>query len=183
MSSTIACELDQRRDVGERQVGLTTADQALDVGDDRLVAQLHVDVGPSRAEEGERRWQQPGAGGLKRADPQHAGVACGHRVEVGLGRSQSGDDVAGVVEQDLAGLRERHRSRTARAFDEAMTDGFLERRDLLRDRALRVAETGGGLENEPVWATASRAIRWRTSTPTGRSYSEMDFSIYIYFPY
>ena len=108
--------------------------------DDRLVAQLDVDVGPRGAEEGERRWQQPGAGRLERADPQHAGVAGSHRIEVGLRRSESGDDVAGVVEQDLACFGQRHRTRPARPIDEAMTDGFLERRDLLRDRTLRVAE-------------------------------------------
>ena len=92
-----------------------------------------------------RGWQQPVAGRLEGADPQHAGVAGSHRIEVGLRRSESGDDVAGVVEQDLACLGERHRSRAARPIDKAMPDGFLERGDLLRDRALRVAEARRGL--------------------------------------
>ena len=137
--------VDQRGNIGEGQVGLPAADQAFDVGDDGFVAQLDVDVRPAGAEEGERRWQQPGAGRLKGADPQHAGVAGGHRIEVGFRRSEPGNDVAGVIEQDLACLRQRHRARTARPIDQAMADGFLERGDLLRDRTLRVAEASGRL--------------------------------------
>ena len=93
----------------------------------------------------ERRRQQSSAGRLKRADPQHAGVAGGHRVEVGLRCGEAGDDVAGVLEQHLAGLGQRDRSRATRSIDQSMADGLLERRDLLRDRALRVPESGGRL--------------------------------------
>ena len=97
------------------------------------------------AEPGKRRRQQSGTGRLKGADPQHAGIAGGHRVEVGLRRGESGDDVAGVIEQHLAGLGQRHRPRPTRSLDEPMADRLLERGDLLGDGALGVAEPGGGL--------------------------------------
>ena len=134
--------------------------------------------------QGKRRWQQAGARRLEGADSQDAGVAGSHRVEIGLRRREPGDDVAGVLEQHLAGLGQRHRPRAARTIDESMPDGFLERGDLLRDRALRVAELGGRLRERTGLRQRPRsAIRWRTSTPMGRSNSEIDFSIYIYFPY
>ena len=88
----------ERGHVGERQIRLAGADQPLDIADDRFVVQLDVDVGPRGEEQGERRWQQPVAGRLKGADPQHAGIACSHRIEVGLRRSKAGDDVTGVLE-------------------------------------------------------------------------------------
>ena len=49
-----------------------------------------------------------------------------------------------VPEEDLAGLGERDRARAARPLDQAQPDDPLERRDLLRDRRLRVAEPLGG---------------------------------------
>ena len=139
--------------------------------------------GHDGSEERKCRWQQAVARRLKCADPQDAGVSGSHRVEVGLRRGEAGDDVAGVIEQHLARLRQRHRAGSARPVHQPMSDGLFERRDLLRDGALRIAQSGGGLRERTGLATASNAIRWRTSTPRGRSNSEIDFSIYIYFPY
>jgi hypothetical protein len=132
-------------EISERQVGLATADEPLDMGDDGLVAELDVDVGPRPAERVERRREQAIAGRLERADAQDPGIAGCHRVEVGLCGCQSGDDVAGVLEQHLARFGQRHRAWPAGPIDEAMADGLLQRRDLLGDRALRVAEACGRL--------------------------------------
>ena len=47
-----------------------------------------------------------------------------------------------MAEQQPPGLGQRHRARPARTLDEPDADGALERRDLLADGGLRVAEGG-----------------------------------------
>ena len=56
----------------------------------------------------------------------------------------------GVPEQELAGLRQRHGPRAARALDEPLPDEALEGGDLLADGRLRVAE--------PLRRAAERAL-------------------------
>ena len=48
----------------------------------------------------------------------------------------------GVAQQQLAGLGQRDGPRAAGPLDQPVADGALQRRDLLRHRALRVAELG-----------------------------------------
>jgi hypothetical protein len=48
-----------------------------------------------------------------------------------------------VGEQDLAGVGQLDRTRAAGADDQLLPDDALERRDLLADRRLHVAEPGG----------------------------------------
>ena len=69
---------------------------------------------------------------------------------VGLGREESRLDRLCVAEQDLTGLGQRDRARAARALDQPQPDDPLERRDLLRDRRLRVAELLGGSPERPL---------------------------------
>ena len=56
-----------------------------------------------------------------------------------------------MPQQQRAGLCERHGAGAAGALDELLADDALERRDLLADRGLRVAEPGG--------RAAERALR------------------------
>ena len=49
-----------------------------------------------------------------------------------------------MPEQDPTGLGQRHRPRPSGPLDEALADDPLERRDLLADGRLRVAEPAGG---------------------------------------
>src|SRR5262249_23155478 len=105
-----------------------------------LVAQLDVDVRPGVAEARQRGRQQLRAGGLERADPDAARLAGRERVEVGPDGAEPGRDVRRVAEDELARLRQRDGARAARALDQAVADGPLERGDLLRHRALRVAQ-------------------------------------------
>ncbi len=80
----------------------------------------------------------------KIADVERAGLAGRERREVGLGRLEAGDDRARVAEQQPAGLGQRDRPRAARALDQLLADDPLERRDLLADRRLGVAELDRG---------------------------------------
>jgi len=76
---------------------------------------------------------------------RRAGLPVPERVEVGLRRRQPRDDRLRVPEQQLAGLGERDLARAARPVDELLADKALQRRDLLRDRRLRVPERKGRL--------------------------------------
>ena len=62
------------------------------------------------------------------------------RVEVDPGCGEPGHDRLGVAEQQLARPRQLHRPRAARPVEQPVADVALERRDLLADRRLRVAE-------------------------------------------
>ena len=75
---------------------------------------------------------------------QRTGLARRERSQVGLRGLEPGDDRLGVPEQDPAGLGERHRPRPSGPLDEALADDPLERRDLLADGRLGVAELLGG---------------------------------------
>ena len=84
------------------------------------------------------------------ADPQRARLAGAERGDVGARRVEPRDDRLRVPEEQLAGLGERDGPRTAGALDERLADDPLERRDLLADGRLRVAE--------PLRGAAERAL-------------------------
>jgi hypothetical protein len=68
----------------------------------------------------------------------------GQRGHVRLGRVELRDDRVGVAEEEGPGLGERDGARPARPLDEPLSHRSLERRDLLADRGLRVAELACG---------------------------------------
>ena len=146
----IAQELDvleraiRQRQVGEGQVEVAALD-VLEQGDvgGRLV-ELDLDPRPRLDEALHQRREQVLADALVDADAQRAGLAVRERLHVGLRGGETRDDRLGVAEQELAGLGQRHAPRPARALDELLPDDPLERRDLLADRRLRVAERRGG---------------------------------------
>ena len=65
------------------------------------------------------------------------------RVQVCLRGLQPRDDRDGVAQEQLARLGQGDRPRPARPLDELLADDPLERRDLLADRGLGVAEPFG----------------------------------------
>ena len=99
-------------------------------------------------EPADERGEESRADALVRADAERAGGALGERGEIGLRRLHPRDDRLGVAEQQLAGLGQRDGARAARPLDEPLADGALERRDLLADRGLRVAERRAARPNE-----------------------------------
>ena len=92
----------------------------------------------------EERGDDLRADALERADPEPTRIARLERAHVGLRGEQSRLDRVRVTQQDGAGLGERDGTWPARPLDQAQPDDPLERRDLLRDGRLRVAELLGG---------------------------------------
>ena len=86
------------------------------------------------------RGQDLRADRLERADAQRPRLAGGERVEVGARRLHARDDPARVTEQELACRRDGHRARAAGPGEQLLADDLLERRDLLADGGLGVAE-------------------------------------------
>ena len=102
---------------------------------------------------------------LEDPDAHHTCVPLAERVHLTLRHAKPREDPARLFEHDLAGGRGRHALEPLRPDDEPLADDPLERRDLLADRRLRVAELPGGLV-EPSSATASGAARCRTWMPS-----------------
>ena len=97
-----------------------------------------------------------------------------------LGGVELRDDRVGVAEQEAAGVGQVDGLGAARAVDELLADAPLEPRDLLAHRRLRVAELAGGARRTSACApTASRAARWRSSTPRKllRSIIKMNYNL------
>ena len=88
--------------------------------------------------------QHPRADRLEGADAERARLAGAQRVQVGLRGLEARDDRVGVAQQQPPRLGQRDGPRAARPLDEPLADDPLERRDLLADRRLRVAEPLGG---------------------------------------
>ena len=61
-------------------------------------------------------------------------------MQVCLSGLEPGDDRVGVAQEQVPCLGQRDRARAARALDELLADDPLERRDLLADRRLGVAQ-------------------------------------------
>ena len=102
--------------------------------------QPHLDVRPALDVAPHRARQQAHADALEGADAQRAGLAVGERAEIGLGRPHRRRGTACVAEKPLPGVGRRHRAPPARPLEQLQPGGPLERRDLLADRRLGVAE-------------------------------------------
>ena len=81
---------------------------------------------------------------LVRADAQRPGLTGAERRDVRARGVEPRDDRLGVAQKELAGLGQRDGARAAGPLDERLADDLLERRDLLADGRLRVAEPLGG---------------------------------------
>src|SRR5207253_4839579 len=128
----------------EAEVHLAALDEGEQLAIVRRLDERHVDLRPLRAEIPQQGGEDARADALVRPDPQRAGVAGAERAQVGLGRPQPGSDPLRMSQQELAGLCQRDRTRPAGPVDDALADDALERRDLLADRGLRVAEPRRG---------------------------------------
>ena len=100
--------------------------------------------GQSRHEAAHHLGEDARADRLVRPDPQRSGLARAQRGDVGARRVEARNDRLCVAEQHLARIGERDGPWAAGALDERLADDLLERRDLLADGGLRVAEPVGG---------------------------------------
>jgi hypothetical protein len=80
------------------------------------------------------------ADALVNADAQRSRLPVPEGVEIGLGGREPRDDRLGVPQQQLARLGQGHLPRPTGALDELLADDPFQRRDLLRDRRLGIAE-------------------------------------------
>ena len=108
------------------------------------LAQLDADVRPLAAVAAQDVREDARAGRLEGADADGAGLARDERVAGRPARPRRPREAIAVRREHLAGLGQRDRARPAGPLDEARADDALERRDLLRDRRLRVAEALSG---------------------------------------
>ena len=106
--------------------------------------QPHLDVRPTLDVAPHRARQQAHADALERADAQRARLAVGERPEIGLRRPHRRRGPARVPEEPLPGVGRRHGAPAARPLEQLEPGGPLERRDLLADRRLGVAELRAG---------------------------------------
>src|SRR5581483_1916330 len=132
------------RELDERDVELAPLDAGRELAREVRLAELDLDRGPRPAEALQHLRQDLRADALEGADAERAGLAARERGEVGLRGLEARDDRLRVPQQPPPRLGQRHRPRSARALDEALADDPLERRDLLADRRLGVAELLGG---------------------------------------
>ena len=118
-------------------------------------------VGP---EPPHRLRQQLRADRLERADAQRAGLAGRQREQVAARDGETGQHPLGVPDQHLTLGCQRDRPRSARPLHQRDAHDPLERRDLLRDGRLRIAElVRGARERVRPADRDERARRWRIS--------------------
>ena len=103
-----------------------------------------VDVAVADLEAAQQRREDADAHRLERADPQRARRALAQRLEVGLRRAQPVEDPLCVAEHERAGLGRAHRRAARAPLQQRHPDDPLERRHLLAQRGLGVAELGRG---------------------------------------
>jgi hypothetical protein len=128
----------------EREVDVAGLDEQLELVVEDAVDELDVHLRPRVLEAADDGREDPRADALVAGDAQGPRFALREGGEVGLGGLHARDDRVGVAQQQLPGLRQRHRPRPARPLDEPFADGPLESLDLLANRGLRVAEPDGG---------------------------------------
>ena len=134
--------LDRQRP--ERQVELSALDHLQQLALVQRLAEHDLDLRMRLGEPSKKGRDDAGADTLEGADAEPAGVTGLERLHVRLGGEQARLDGVRVAQEDRAGLGERDGAGAAGALDELEPDDALERRDLLRDRRLRVAEALGG---------------------------------------
>src|SRR5439155_13658257 len=109
------------------------------------LAHLERNARVCRGEVAHDRGQDARADALVGPYTQTPGRARRQRGEVLGGSLQLGEHRLGVSQQRLTGLRQPDPPPTPGALDQPVPDDALQRRDLLADRRLRVAERCGGL--------------------------------------
>ena len=129
----------------ERDVELAPLDHLEELFLVHRFAEHDFDARMRLAEPTQQGGEDAGTHALEGADAEPTRIAGFERQHVRFRREQSRLDDVGVTEEDLPGLGEGDRPGAAWAFDEPQADDALERRDLLRDRRLRVAERLRGL--------------------------------------
>src|SRR4051794_16841342 len=105
--------------------------------------QVERDVGELIAERVDDWRKDTRADALVGTHAQLAGPPCAKRFDIGRGCVDLGDDRVGVAQQRLARLSQPDAPTTTRTLDESLPGRALERRDLLADGALGVAERFG----------------------------------------
>ena len=128
----------------EREVEVAALDHLEELALVLRLAEHHLDLRMALGEAAQESRDDLRSDALERADAEAAGVARLERAHVRLRGEEPRLDRLCVPEQDPARLRQRDGPRAARALDQPHPDDALERRDLLRDRRLRVAELLGG---------------------------------------
>ena len=125
----------------ERQVEVAALDHLEEVALVLRLAEDDLDVRVTLGEAAQQAGDDLRADALERPDAEAPGVAGLERRHVRLGGEKPCLDGVRVTEEDLPGFRERDRAGAARALDETEADDAFERRDLLGDGRLGVAET------------------------------------------
>ena len=138
----------QRR-AAEREIELAGLDEGVEVGVGRRLREPELDSRPVREEAPHDAGEDARADRLVGADPERPRLAGAERGDVGPRRVEPRDDRLGVAEQEHPCLGERDRARTAGPLDERLADDALERRDLLADGRLGVAEPLGRATERP----------------------------------
>ena len=104
---------------------------------------MDLDPRPGLEEPAQQPGQHPGPHALEDPDPEAAHLAGRERGDVGLGR-EPGDDGIGVGQERLADLGQADGAGPAGSVEQRRADQPLERRHLLADAGLGVAELPGG---------------------------------------
>ena len=143
------------RECPERQVEIAALDHLEELALVLRLAEDDLDVRVALGESAQQAGDDLRADALERPDAEASGVAGLERRHVRLGGEEPCLDGVRVTEEDLPGFRERDRAGATWALDETEADDAFERRDLLRDGRLRVAET--------LCRAAERALRPRWS--------------------
>ena len=138
------------RGAAECEIELARLDQAVQLGIGGRLGQSELDPGPVGHEPPHHLGEHARADRLVRPDAQRSRLAGAQRGDVGARGVEPRDDRLGVAEQHLARIGERDGTRAAGPLDERLADDPLERRDLLADGGLRVAEPVGGATERPL---------------------------------
>ena len=146
----IAHQLERlERAVGEwgtakREIEVTALDRAVEIRVGRRLGEPELDPGPVGEEPPHHLGQHACPDALVGADAERAGLAGAQRRHVCPRRLEPRHDRLRVTQEQRAGLGHRDGTRATGPLDELLVDDPLERRDLLADGGLRVAELGGG---------------------------------------
>ena len=137
----------------EREVELAPREEVEQVVVVARLDEAHLNTGPAVDVTAHRLREEPHARALERSHAERPGLTLGERRQVRLGRAHRGCRALCVAQEPQPGLGRRHRPPSARPLEQCEPGGALERRDLLADRGLRVAELccrpveGAGLDD------------------------------------
>ena len=140
----------RQRQLDEAQVDVAALDRVIEREVGGRLDGTQRDVRPVDRIPPHQGREDANADRLRDADAQRARLPGGERRDVGLRRLQTGEDRVGVLQDELARLGQLDADAAARALDEPLADRALERRDLLADRRLDVAEARRGTPEGPL---------------------------------